>query len=174
MKKNQYTIHWFYGDDFDPEIAIKSKSVRGVSMPIAHKDDAMFLVALGQSKNTEPYYVGEKRVCVFYDRKQYSVIEESKLSEDEKQAKFSKTAKIRIDSAKLRLRKMGLDPKQLFEKIPNESAWRLHPSVTLRGFASVNKRSPGFGGEYQERDMMNDIEDPDAIDLNYKGDLYNE
>jgi hypothetical protein len=143
-------------NEFDPILAIKSRKVRGVSVPITHKKDALFLYSLGKVKDTDPYFVTKEFVCGIYEVNNAGSLKEPKLS---------KVANTCIDSTKRRIRKLGLEPKELFVSI-RESGWKLHSNVELRGFANVNLRSPGFGGEYQERDMMNDIEDHNAIDPN--------
>ena len=135
-----------YDRDFNlaPNIVIKSRLVRNVSIPIINKADSLFLYSLGKLKDTDQFYISKEFVCEIYN---------------------GIDADSCVTSARRRLKKLGLVPKELFL---NEwkLGWKLNHNVKLQGFGDVDKRNPGSGGKYQKRDRINDIEDVDAEDPN--------
>ena len=135
-----YAIDFLNGNEDDPSILIRSKSVRGLVEPIKHRDDGRFLLWLGRMKATEPFCVTKKTVCgIFGAAEEIKHREETYLSED-----VQKQAGVYISSFRRRLRRRGIEPGELI--VPERTfGWRLHPDVKLgKGFASVFSYSSGF------------------------------
>jgi hypothetical protein len=149
-----YAIDWLNGNEDNPAILLRSKSMRGSVEPIQHRDDARFLLWLGLMKETEPFCVTKRMVCGIFMAEEIKHLEETCLSEY-----VQKHAGVCVSSCRRRLHRRGIEPGELI--VPERTlGWRLHPNVKLgKGFASVFPYTPGFGDKHRNRNMIDDVPD---------------
>jgi hypothetical protein len=143
-----YVLDCTGGSEDNPTMSIRSQRRRGAGDSLRHPGDARLAYWLGMVHTREPFHLTKAMVCGIYRRT-------TALPD----AEIAKYADMAVQSFKRRLARGGINPNALVVTVRG-AGWKLHPTVKLgRGFRSVFPYTPGFGGAYRGRDLLDDLSD---------------
>jgi hypothetical protein len=144
-----YVLDYAGGSEDNPTMSIRSRSSRGAGASLRDPRDARLAYWLGKVHTSgPPFHVPKAMVCAIYCGT--TALPDTEIVEK---------ANMRVQSFKRRLARDGIDPHALVDTVRG-AGWKLHPTVHLgRGFRSVFPYTPGFGGAYRGRDLLDDLPD---------------
>jgi hypothetical protein len=143
-----YVLDYAGGSEDNPTMSIRSQRSRGAGASLRHPGDARLAYWLGRVHTREPFHVTKTMVCAIYRRT--TALPDAEIVKD---------ADMDVQSFKRRLARGGIDPHALVVTVRG-TGWKLHPTVNLgRGLRSVFPYTPGLGGAYRGRDLLNDVPD---------------